>query len=467
MIAAGCAWNPATRRVDFTLLSDGEEIRLGQQVDAELVSSVGLHDDEALATYVRTVGEALAAQTERSTLPWTFRVVESADVNAFALPGGFVYVTRGILAHLVSEAELAAVLAHEIGHVTGRHGVTQLSRARVAQRSVGVFRIFDPNLRHVGALAGGAAGLALLRHSRSDELEADRLALRYLGRAGYPPAAMWSVLDLLVLLAADAVAPPEWLSTHPAPNERQAAVTERLDRDPAATTGEVRQDALYARLEGLVIGEDPRLGAVVDGVFLRPNHGYRIGFPTGWKVVFDRSSVIAAAPEADLVAIVGDAGSPDVAAVEAQFLQHPRIRAGARWTGSIADFPARGGYFELAGEGGILRGLVVFVDRGGAALILLVAGNPVDFDRHSSTTDAIVGSLARMSDGARAAVTPDRLTIRRFAAPTSLVSLTDDPAILKLTAQLNRVRPEDRIEAGAPIKVIRRGGVGPVNPPPG
>ena len=133
-----CATNPATGRRQISLIGEGREIEMGRESDEEISTSMGLYDDEALSAYVDSVGQRLAVTSERAHLKWTFRVIDDAAVNAFALPGGYVYVTRGILAHLNSEAELAGVIGHEIGHVTGRHSVNQLSKAQLGGLILGV-----------------------------------------------------------------------------------------------------------------------------------------------------------------------------------------------------------------------------------------------------------------------------------------------------------------------------------------
>ncbi|MFN2570955.1 MAG: M48 family metalloprotease, partial [Gemmatimonadales bacterium] len=120
-VLAGCARNPATGKNELMLVSEAQEIQMGQQYDRQVVASIGLYPDPALQSYVQDLGTKLAATSERPSLPWTFRVVDDPSVNAFAVPGGHVYVTRGILAHITNEAQLATVMGHEIGHVTARH----------------------------------------------------------------------------------------------------------------------------------------------------------------------------------------------------------------------------------------------------------------------------------------------------------------------------------------------------------
>jgi len=149
-----CATNPVTGKRQLALISEAQEIEMGRQADKDVVASIGLYPDESMQRYVQALGARLAATTERPDLPWTFRVVDDAAVNAFAIPGGFIYVTRGIMTHLNSEAELAAILGHEIGHVTARHSVSQMSQQQLAQVGVAAGRHTTPDRLEGGAHLG-------------------------------------------------------------------------------------------------------------------------------------------------------------------------------------------------------------------------------------------------------------------------------------------------------------------------
>jgi predicted Zn-dependent protease len=177
--AAACAVNPVTGRTQLSLVSEAQEVQLGRQSAAQVAQEIGLVPDSALQTYVQRVGGTLAAASERPNLPWTFRVVDDATPNAFALPGGFIFVTRGMMNMMTSEAELASVLGHEIGHVTAKHQVTMISRAQLAQLGVGLGSVLVPQLQSLGGLANTGLQLLFLRYSRDAERQADYLGFRY------------------------------------------------------------------------------------------------------------------------------------------------------------------------------------------------------------------------------------------------------------------------------------------------
>ena len=186
LLAAACATNPVTGEREFVLMSEAQELALGQQADGDIQRDMGVYDDPALQEYIQDVGLSLAAVSHRPDLPWQFTVIDSPAVNAFALPGGYIYLTRGIIAYLGDEAELAGVLGHEIGHVTARHAVQSYTRAGGAQLGLVLGQVFVPQMRSnpyglpgLGDAAGSGLGLLFLRFGRDDEIQADRLGAEY------------------------------------------------------------------------------------------------------------------------------------------------------------------------------------------------------------------------------------------------------------------------------------------------
>src|SRR5438093_2285037 len=221
-VAAGCAVNPATGSRQLMLVSASQEIALGRDYDQQVAASIGIYPDSELQRYIQQFGARLAASSERPNLPWSFRVVDDPVVNAFALPGGFIYVTRGILAHLNSEAELAGVVGHEIGHVTARHTASRITKQQLAQVGLAVGSIASPQLERYAGLASTALGVLFLKYSRNDESQADHLGLRYMRRGNYDPREMPNVFRMLdrVSAAQSGGRIPEWLATHPNPEHR-------------------------------------------------------------------------------------------------------------------------------------------------------------------------------------------------------------------------------------------------------
>lgn len=187
-----CAVNPVTGERQLALVSESQEIQIGRNVAAGAEQQFGLVEDEALQAYVHRLGTQLAQASERPDLPWTFRVADDPTPNAFAAPGGFIFITRGLLALLRNEAELISVLGHEIGHVTARHSVAMMSRAQLAQIGLGIGSIISPTVAQFGDLAAGGLQLLFLRYGRDAERQADELGYRYALEQGYDVREMTS-----------------------------------------------------------------------------------------------------------------------------------------------------------------------------------------------------------------------------------------------------------------------------------
>ena len=185
---AACATNPVTGRRELSLVSESQEVSMGQEAAKEVVGSIGPVPDSALQRYVSGLGTAMARTSERPGLPWSFVVIDDPMVNAFALPGGPIFVTRGILSHMNSEAQLVSVLGHEIGHITAKHSVQQMSQAQLAQLGLAAAVIARPGLAKFGNAASQGLGLLFLKFGRDDETQADGLGFRYMVNAGYAPA---------------------------------------------------------------------------------------------------------------------------------------------------------------------------------------------------------------------------------------------------------------------------------------
>src|SRR5512143_483331 len=200
--ASGCAINPATGKNQLMLVSQDQEIAMGRQADTAVVATIGLYPDAAWQAYIQQLGAHLAASTERPDLPWTFRVVDDPAVNAFALPGGFVYVTRGLLSYLTSEAELASVVGHEIGHVTARHTAAEMSKQELIGLGLAVGSMANAQVAKYAGTANQALGILYLKFSRDDESQADQLGLRYMRRANFDPRQMPEVFRMLDRLSA-------------------------------------------------------------------------------------------------------------------------------------------------------------------------------------------------------------------------------------------------------------------------
>lgn len=295
--AVACATNPVTGKRQMSLLSEAEELAIGQQQDVEIRREMGVYDDAELQRYVSDIGQRLARTSHRPNLPWSFTIVDSPAINAFALPGGYVYVTRGLLAYLDDESELAGVLGHEIGHVTARHAAQAYTRQAQANIGLTILSIFVPSTAPFTDL--GAAGLSVLflKHGREQELEADRLGVEYGSGNGFDPSGVPRFLTTLARV--DAMSDrgvPNWLSTHPAPESRVAKAEPVAGKFMSPDSRAVNRDQYLERIQGLTFGDDPKDGVVRGNEFLHPLLRIAVTFPDGWELTNTPDAVLAQEP---------------------------------------------------------------------------------------------------------------------------------------------------------------------------
>jgi predicted Zn-dependent protease len=321
LLVWSCATNPATGRRQLILMSEQEEIALGKQSDAEIRQQMGVYEDQALQQYVNRIGQRLARQSFRQNLPWTFTVVDEGAVNAFALPGGYIYVTRGILPYLRNEAELAGVMGHEVGHVDGKHSVDQYSKQMLAGGALTGASILLPKYESAFGAGGVVAQLAFLKFGRDAELEADKLGVGYSSGGGWSPQAMQGVLGTLGRLDAaqgSSRGIPNWAMTHPPAADRvtkvQEAVETATSRGGTATNAEQYERAI----DHIVIGDSREKGMVRGSEFVHPVLRFSLQFPDGWDVVNGAQQVSASPGQQTnavmLLELSPSAGSPQQAA---------------------------------------------------------------------------------------------------------------------------------------------------------
>jgi predicted Zn-dependent protease len=311
--AAACATNPATGQRQLSLVSEEREIALGRDNDAEIRKEMGSYDDRALQEYVTTVGMKLAMNSERPNLPWHFTVLDTPAINAFALPGGYIYITRGILPYLDDESQLAGVLGHEVGHVTARHSVSQQSKSTLAQIGLIGGAIFAPGGQQLAQAGSVGLGALFLKYGRDDEAQADQLGVRYASRSGWDPAGIPRMLTTLGRIEemSDSKGVPNWLATHPPADDRvqrvQAAVREAEAGAPKFTTD---HDGYLKRVDGIVWGDNPDQGIVRGSSFLHKGLRFAMDFPSGWTIQNGQTEVVAKGPGGRAVMLLAPVQRP-------------------------------------------------------------------------------------------------------------------------------------------------------------
>lgn len=456
-LVAGCATNPATGKKEIMLVSEGQEAALGKQAAAEVPASYGLYEDAALGEYVRGLGRRLAQVSERPQLEWTFDVVDDASVNAFAIPGGHVYVTRGLLAQLESEAELAMVMGHEAGHVAARHTANQISKQEIAALGLGVGTLAVPSLQRLSGLGQSALGLLFLKFSRDDERQADDLGLRYATRLGYEPEQAAQAMQMLDRVSQQSTAGrmPGWLSTHPDPGDRYRTLVSQIQAK-GLTGQRVERDTYLRRLDGLTYGEDPREGFLREGTFYHPGLRFTMRMPAGFKTQNTRQAVVAASPQGDAAVQLSLAkGRSAEQAANALFGQ-----AGVQPTLQrelVNGLPAVTGTFRAAADQTAVDGVAAFVEMDGHVYQLLGYAASSGWSRYQTALSSAVRSFGPLREGWALEVQPRRLKLVALERDLSVAEFARrHPSTVPVdtVALLNQVDPAGTLKAGQLAKQV-------------
>ena len=458
--AVACATNPVTGDRQLALISEAQELEIGRHTAEEVRSTLGLVDSPALQRYVQRVGTAIARQSHRPNLPWTFGVVDDPTPNAFALPGGYIFLTRGMMNLMNSEAELAAVLGHEIGHVTARHSVTAISRQQLAQLGLGLGGIFFPQAQPLAGALGAGLELLFLKHGRDAERQADELGFDYALTQNYAVSEMADVFTALERAGDDQRSPlPSWLSTHPAPGERVEQVRQRIAELPAGQRGSRIAQAEYLQtLDGLIYGQNPRHGFFRQGVFYHPELRFRFDVPAEWRTQNLTDAVIGVSPNQDagLQLTLAQGGDPSRAAQA--FFSQGQTQVLDSTRRDINGIPALITVFDAATQQGIVRGMVAHLAYGGRTYQLLGYTPQGRFNAYGRLFERVIGSFSPVRDRSILDVQPSRVDIIRLPQRMTLAEFSrrynSTIPIAELALINQAATPDTAFEAGTLLKRV-------------
>ena len=410
-----CARNPVTGKSELALISESQEIQMGQEASKEVAQSIGLYKDEAVQSYFADLGKRMAAKSERPKLPWEFHVVDDASVNAFAIPGGFIYVTRGLMTSINDEAELATVLGHEIGHVTHRHSVQQISKAQLAQLGLGVGSILSSDIAKFGQLVSAGLGVLFLKYGRDAENQADEAGFRYALNEDYDVRRMSKVfetLDRISQASGGGGKLPEWLATHPSPGNRIEHIDRMLDTakiDPSRV--KANRESYLRRVQGMTYGEDPRQGYFEGSHFYHPGMRFQVSFPEGWKTQNMPAAVVAGSPNQDAIIQLGLAGKASPTEAARQFLSQEGVQGGQASTSSINGFPAATSQFQAQTQEGTIQGLASFISFGGSTFGILGYTPAGKLGNYGDEFERTIRSFSELRDQSKLNVKPAKVEL--------------------------------------------------------
>lgn len=460
----GCAVNPVTGKNELSLVSAGQERAIGAQGHEAVLAEYGALDHPALAAYVDSVGRALAKVSHLPGAEWHFTVLDDPTVNAFALPGGYIYVTRGILAHLGSEAQLAGVLGHEIGHVTARHGAKRATQQTLAGLGLGVAGILSSTVRQYSAEAQQALGLLLLKYGRDDETQSDQLGVDYSTAAGWDPREIPATYETLARVGERSGSRlPAFLSTHPDPGDRRSRTTELSRAAAAGKTGlQVRERTYLRRIEGIVFGANPRTGYFEGGRFYHPDLDFEMSFPSGWQTQNGARAVVAMAPEqrAGMQLSLANTGGRSPEAHVAELQRTGAISSASGSAATIGGWPAWSGAVTATSNGQPVRRALALVQRDANRTLQILGASAAPGDADERAILAAARSIRPIADAAKKNPPIPRLAVVNVARAGTFeaaVRAAGEQAIgLDETVILNNRDADQPVNAGEAIKIVKR-----------
>ena len=462
--AAGCATNPATGRREFSLVTPAQEAAMGREGYQAAIAEFGRYEDESLAAYVDSIGRRVARASEQPDLPWRFTVLDDPVVNAFAMPGGYIYVTRGLLAHMQSEAQLAGVLGHEIGHVTARHSARQITKQQIAGLGLGIAGALSPSFRQHGTLAEQALGLLMLKYGRDDEHQADDLGVRYAAVAGYDPREIPGTYRTLQRIAERAgQSLPVYLSTHPDPGaraERTAGLAAKAAEGRANL--QVRQRGYLEKLRNLVYGENPRYGWFEGTRFYHPVLGLEMSFPGGWRTSHTHTALAAMAPDQSGVmqlTLARDAAGRSPTEYLVGLTTNGRVASSRGGPENVGPWPAWVGTLVVPdGRGGQGALLAAFIRISPDVMLQVLGRGAAPGDAGERQVLASIRSMTQLVDPRRGMVQPVRMRVQGASAAGGFRALwpTLGAGLIPLeeAAILNGMEPDEAVQNGQWLKLV-------------
>ncbi len=467
-----CATNPVTGKKQVSFISEQQEIQMGQSYDPQVVAEMGVYDNPKLAQFLSEKGMAMARTSHRPNLPWSFKLVDSPVVNAFAVPGGFVYFTRGIMAHFNNEAQFAGVLGHEIGHVTARHTVQQQSKQTLAQIGLIGGMILSPELASQGESLMQGMQLLFLKFGRDAESQSDKLGVEYSTGIGYDAremAGFFSTLDRLSGGSDNRV--PTFLSTHPDPADREVRVQQLAQQYQAAEGPgqkyDVNRDGYLRLIDGMLYGEDPNQGYVENGAFYHPQLKFQFSIPRNWQLLNSPSMVQMVSNDQKSVMQMKLAQGADQRAAAQSFIQETKLNVASQSERAINGLPAYtvlGDVTQTSQDGTqsqTIRVLASFISYGGNTYMMLGMALAQDFNSYQREIEGSIGSFSQLSDPSKLNRQPERIKIVTNPRSQTLQQALQSQGIpadrMNELAILNGMQLNETMPAGMLFKALAGG----------
>jgi predicted Zn-dependent protease len=464
LFLSNCAINPVTGKKQLVLMSEKQEIAMGKESDPQVMAFFGSYDDPRLQRFINEKGQEMVKVSHRSKLVYEFKIVDSPVVNAFATPGGYVYFTRGIMAHFNNEAEFAGVLGHEIGHITARHSVIQQRNALLGQIGLIAGIILVPELSEFVEPLSSGMQLAMMSFGRDDERQSDKLGVEYSSRIGYDAsemAAFFKTLERQEKAGGEKI--PVFLSTHPSPEERNISVAELAKKWKTKLklmNPKINRESYLKLLDGLVVGEDPKQGFVENNMFYHPVMKFQFSIPHGWRLQNTPQQVQMAPENGEALLMLTLAGKGSLEETANNLIQQYKLTVVESKKENINGLNAIMMIADQKQDKSTLRVLSSLIQYEGNIYNLMGVSSQAKFTNYQSEFLSTIRNFEELTTADKLNRKPEVIRIKTVPQQMSLQAAFqhfDMPASrLVELAVLNGMMLNDSLSKGSLIKVIER-----------
>lgn len=469
LLAISCAVNPVTGKKQIMLMTEEQELALGRQYDPQVLATFGEYRNDALLSFMKAKTDEMGKISHRPNLTYHIKILDSPVVNAFAVPGGYIYMTRGILAQFNNEAELIGVIGHEMGHITARHSASQQTKQQLGQMIIMGTMIASERLAQYAQYAMQGMGLLFLKFSRDDERMADQLGVQYSSLIGYDAHKMADFFQVLnkMNMAESHGGVPTFLSTHPDPGDRYNTVhyLAKYWQDTLKLPSYmVNADNYLKMIDGIVYGEDPRQGYAEGNMFYHPTLKFKFSFPSGWKLENTPAQVNMAPADQKALMIFTLANEKNTQAAADTTLKRLGLTLVESKQTSVSGLPARTTVSQQTvqdkstGAQSVNMILSYFIEYSGYVFVFHGISAEADFSAYKNNLDTSMRTFSPLTDASKINVKPKRIQVKQVTKTGTLTSVFQSLGVkqdqMAELALLNNLEMTDQVPAGKLIKII-------------
>ena len=471
ILVISCAVNPVTGKKQLMFMSQSQEIEMGRQYDPQVVSTFGEYQNASLLAFVQEKGAEMGKISHRPKLEYHFRILDTPVINAFAVPGGYVYLTRGILAQFNNEAELAGVLGHEIGHITARHTASQQSKQQMGQLLLIGGMIASKDFQEYAEYAMQGMQLLFFKFSRDNERESDRLGVEYSSKIGYDAHKMADFFNVLNKMnqTGDNAGIPSFMSTHPDPGDRYTSVNQKATEWQSKLkypSYNVNTDSYLRMIDGIVYGEDPRQGYVEGNTFYHPDMKFKFAFPAGWVLENSPMQVRMAPKDGKALMIftlspqktLEEAATGTIEQLGLTMVENRKTTVnGSR---AIVTLSKQVSSDQSTGQQSAIKVLSYFIEYNNAFYVFHGLSAEADFGTYSQVMETAMTNFIRLTDPAKLNVKPKRIIVKSVPRTGTFDEVLKSFGVtqqeMSEVALLNNTELKDKVESGKLVKIIAK-----------